>query len=268
MELFIKKKPMLMGVIPFILLGVLYLNASNARLTINPNDKVLPSPAVMVESFVTMATVPDARTGAYLLWSDTRVSLGRLLVGMTLSASIALVLGVSMGVFPRVQQILLPSFTFFSIMPPIAILPIIFIIIGIGETSKILLIVIGTVSVLTRDIYQACIKIPQEHITKAFTLGANRFQVLYHVLVPQILPYLFEAIRLGLGAAWIFLMVGEAIVASEGLGYRIFLVRRFLAMDIIIPYVIWLTLIGFLVDSLLKLFIAKMYPWYVSKLRI
>ena len=80
--------------------------------------------------------------------------------------------------------------------------------------------------------------------------------------MPQILPQLIDAVRLSFGAGWLFLITSEAIVASCGLGYRIFLVRRYFAMDIIIPYALWITLIGFVIDWSLRRFVIWRYPWY------
>jgi NitT/TauT family transport system permease protein len=105
-------------------------------------------------------------------------------------------------------------------------------------------------------------KIPSEQIVKALTLGASQLAVVYKVVLPQILPRLLSAVRLSLGAAWLFLIAAEAIASTDGLGYRIFLVRRYLSMDVIIPYVIWITFLGFTIDYTLKLIIKYRYAWY------
>ena len=70
-------------------------------------------------------------------------------------------------------------------------------------------------------------------------------------------------VRLCLGGAWLFLIASEAIASTDGLGYRIFLVRRYLAMDIIIPYVLWITMLGFTMDNVLKWLLGWRYRWYV-----
>ncbi len=64
-----------------------------------------------------------------------------------------------------------------------------------------------------------------------------------------------------LGSAWLFLIAAEAIASTEGLGYRIFLVRRYLAMDVILPYVIWITLLAYTMDWLLRTARARLFPW-------
>jgi NitT/TauT family transport system permease protein len=86
--------------------------------------------------------------------------------------------------------------------------------------------------------------------------------VIYRIVLPQIIPRLIHTVRISLGPAWLFLIASEAISSTSDLGYRIFLVRRYLAMDIIIPYVLWITFLGFLMDLILSRFVEWRYPWY------
>jgi NitT/TauT family transport system permease protein len=81
------------------------------------------------------------------------------------------------------------------------------------------------------------------------------------MVLPQIMPRLITCVRLALGPAWLFLIAAEAIASTEGLGYRIFLVRRYLAMDVILPYVIWITLLAVLADLALRLLRATAFRW-------
>ena len=80
------------------------------------------------------------------------------------------------------------------------------------------------------------------------------------------MPRLIQAIRLSLGPAWLFLIAAEAIASEQGLGYRIFLVRRFLAMDVILTYVIWITLLAFLMDLALRWIARRFFPWTEASL--
>ena len=139
---------------------------------------------------------------------------------------------------------------------------ILFIVFGLGEVSKIVLIILGIAPIMTREIYQRVREIPSEQIIKVQTLGASTWQIITRVITPQILPRLIDAIRITLGTAWIFLISAEAIASTEGLGYRIFLVRRYLAMDVILPYVLWITLLAFLIDFILRQFNKKLFPWF------
>jgi NitT/TauT family transport system permease protein len=181
---------------------------------------------------------------------------------MIISTAIALLLGISIGFVAHARSGLAPFVATFSLIPPITILPVLFIIFGLGEVSKIMLIVIGTAPVMVRCISQAVMDIPREMIIKAETLGASVWQMVARIILPQTLPNLIAAVRLGLVPAWIFLVSAEAIASTSGLGYRIFLVRRYLAMDVILPYVAWITLLAFVIDRLLRLLSRRAFPWH------
>ncbi|MCP5162897.1 MAG: ABC transporter permease subunit [Hahellaceae bacterium] len=257
-----KALQIVLAALPFVLLLVAYLVASDIRLEANPNDKLLPSVGQMVDAIDRLAFQPDRRTGDYLFWQDTLSSLQRLLTGLGLSTLVALTVGVMMGAFNGLFVLGNPFLTFISMVPPLALLPILFISLGIDEVGKIALIFIGTFPIMTRDVALSVRGMPKELIIKAKTLGASDFAVVGTLLLPQIMPRLITALRLSLGAAWLFLIAAEAIASTDGLGYRIFLVRRYLAMDVIIPYVLWITLLGFLMDLLLRILLKWRYKWY------
>jgi NitT/TauT family transport system permease protein len=249
---------------PFVLLVVVYLMASNARLEANPDDKLLPSFASFADAIHRMAFEPSKRTGEYLMWTDTLASLERLGIGVGLAAVIGLVFGLSIGLFPYVRATLSPLVKALSLIPPLSVLPILFIVFGLGEVAKVALILFGITPFIIRDLQQRVEELPGEMLIKAQTLGANSWQILTRVALPQILPRLIEAVRLGLGPAWLFLIAVEAIAAQEGLGYRIFLVRRYLAMDVILPYVAWITLLAFTIDYCLRQTRERVFRWSLS----
>lgn len=251
--------------LPFLILIFVYLIASDLRLEENPSDKLLPSFEQMGQAIYRYSFVEDKRTGDLLLWTDTFSSLKRLLLGVFLAAITGLLLGLNMGLFPGFSYSLNPFMTMISMVPPLSILPILFIAFGVGETGKVILIYIGTFPLITRDIYMATKKFPKEKLVKALTLGASQLAVVYKIVMPIIFPRLIASVRLVLGAAWLFLIASEAISSNEGLGYRIFLVRRYLSMDIIIPYVIWITLLGFTLDYVLSMVNRYCFPWYSEK---
>lgn len=251
-----------LGLLPFLLLLVLYSMASATRLAENPNDKLLPAFSSFVDAMERMAFESSKRSGEYEFWVDTLSSLERLSIGVGLSALIALVVGIANGVIPFIRAHLSPLVTAISLIPPMAILPILFIVFGLGELSKIMLIVIGIAPFLIRDMQQRALEIPAEQLIKAQTLGASTWQIIVRIVLPQVMPRLIASIRLSLGAAWLFLIAAEAIAATEGLGYRIFLVRRYLSMDVILPYVLWITLLAFVIDYALRLLSRWRYPWF------
>jgi NitT/TauT family transport system permease protein len=251
-----------LGLLPFVLLLAVYALGSDARLAENPDDKLLPSFTSFGETIQRMAFEPSKRTGEILLWEDTRASLGRLATGVGVSALIGLVFGIALGAVPLVRAGLAPLVASLSLIPPMALLPILFIVFGLGELSKVVLIVFGTAPFIVRDLQQRVQELPRELIVKAQTLAGNSWQIILRVILPQVLPRLIDAVRLSLGAAWLFLIAAEAIASTEGLGYRIFLVRRYLAMDVILPYVVWITLLAYLTDFLLRQISRLAFPWY------
>ncbi len=260
-----KPLKLFLGLLPFVVLMFVYVGASQQRLAENPNDKLLPGVNKMVTAIERLAFEPSKRSGEYLFWQDTASSLKRLGMGVVISASIGLVIGLLNGAIPLFRANVSPLVTAISLVPPMAILPILFIVFGLGEVSKVVLIVIGIAPFIVRDMQARTLEIPVEQLIKAQTLMANSWQILLRVLLPQILPRLLDSVRLSLGAAWLFLIAAEAIAATDGLGYRIFLVRRYLSMDVILPYVLWITLLAFCIDWLLRFASRRLFPWYHSQ---
>ena len=256
----------LIAALPFILLLLAYSIASDIRLEANPQDKLLPALSTIADTAERLFTEADRRSREILLWKDTTASLARLVGGVVISATLSLILGLAIGLLPYARSLFSSFIAVLSMVPPLALLPILFIIFGLGEVSKVVLIVIGITPFMTRDLAQRVMEIPKEQIVKAQTLGASTAVIALRVALPQILPRLISNVRLSLGSAWLFLIAAEAVASNVGLGYRIFLVRRYLAMDVILTYVIWITLLAFVIDWLLKTLSRKAFPWMESGL--
>jgi NitT/TauT family transport system permease protein len=243
----------LIGAIPVVILLIAYAIASAARLEANPNDKVLPTFAAMGQAVVQLTTQEDPRTGQITAVADTLASLWRLGIGVATATLSTLLSGLALGVVPLVRAALGPIVAVIAVIPPIAVLPILFIALGLGEASKIALIAVGIAPFMIRDLAGHVASLPAEQFVKAQTLGASSWQLA--------LPRLIDSLRLSMGPAWVFLISAEAIASDVGLGYRIFLVRRYLAMDIILPYVAWISLLAILTDAALQMISRKGFPW-------
>ena len=248
--------------VPFAAVLLAYSIGSEIRLAENPRDKLLPAPSTIAATAERLVTTPDRRSEVVLFWRDTAVSLQRLGLGVGLAAAIGLIFGLLIGLFPYMRALFAGFVGVVSMVPPLAILPILFIVFGLGEVSKVALIAIGITPFLIRDLGQRVVEIPAEMMVKAQTLGASSWVIALRVALPQVLPRLIQAVRLSLGPAWLFLIASEAIASEAGLGYRIFLVRRYLAMDVILTYVIWITILAFLIDWLLKKAGERAFPWF------
>jgi NitT/TauT family transport system permease protein len=209
---------------------------------------------------VKRAAFEKDRKGDIRLWVDTIASGRRLLISLAF-LSLAVLLGLFMGIFPYMELLFLRFMTFFDKIPALAVLPILFIIFGLGEISKIALILMGVFPTIALDTHLRAKDVPQEQITKGLTLGASYSEIAFKVVLPQIFPAVLNTIRLNFKAMILFLIAGEALAATVGLGYRIFVVRRYMAMDIIIPYVIWMSLLAVAADLLVRWWVKTRYKW-------
>jgi NitT/TauT family transport system permease protein len=251
----------ILAVLPFLLIAIIYVIGSAERRAANPEDKLLPPVSEMVATSKRLAAEPDRRSGEYVLWADTAASLQRLAFGLGISAVVGLVLGLALGLLPVAGAGFGTLVAVLSMIPPMAVLPVLFIVFGLGELSKVVLIIIGVTPTLVRDLSLEVAGLPREQLVKAQTLGASTWQVAIRVVLPQIMPRLIKCLRLMIGPAFLFLISAEAIASDVGLGYRIFLVRRYLSMDVILPYVVWITLLAYLFDLTLVVIGKRAFPW-------
>ena len=194
----------------------------------------------MLDAIARMAFTEDARTGSVLLWSDTLASLTRMALGIAVAALAGLGWARLRRLSDAAGDPVAPDGG--PLDDPAA-----------GDPAH------PVHRLRTRRTLQghahrhrhhagagarpgaAAREIPAELLVKAQTLGANSWTAVLRVILPQLLARLLLSLRLMLGAAWLFLISSEAISATAGLGYRIFLVRRYMSMDVILPYVAWIT---------------------------
>ncbi len=249
----------LLPVLPFLISILFYIYASGERHKENPKDKLVPTVGQMAKGFGRTAFEPD-RKGDYRLWLDTWASTKRIAISMVF-IFLGVFIGLYMGMFPYLDKLLHTFFLFFDKIPALAVLPILFIVFGLGEVSKVALIVIGVLPTIVLDTYIRVKAVPKEQVIKAMTLNASTQEIVYRVVFPKIIPQVLDTIRLNFKAVILFLIAGEALAATAGLGYRIFVVRRYIAMDIIIPYVIWISLLAFMVDFGMQRWIKYRYRW-------
>jgi NitT/TauT family transport system permease protein len=252
----------------------MYLYISRARHAENPEDRVVPTVTQMARGMYDAVLQPaeddeqQAEGGTVaqrfltsMLWKDTRATARRFALSLLLLIP-AVILGLHMGLFPYVGTFFLRFVLFFDKIVALSLLPILFIAFGIDELSKIMLIVIGVTPTIILDTFNLTRSVPQEQLVKAFTLGAGDFDVAYRVVLKQIMPRVLNSIRLNLKAVMLFLFAGEMIASTDGLAYRIALLRRHMGMDVIIPYVLWVALLLFLVDLSMKVINRRMHPWF------
>jgi NitT/TauT family transport system permease protein len=154
------------------------------------------------------------------LESDIGASLTRVLIGFALGSGIAIPLGFLMGWYPPVRAILEPWTQFFRTIPPLAIIPLAIVLMGIGEVPKVFVITLASFLVSIVATFQGVLNVDRTLINAGRVLGASDMTIFRRIAVPASLPFIMVGLRQGLGASWATLVAAELIAAQQGLGYR------------------------------------------------
>jgi NitT/TauT family transport system permease protein len=230
------------------LVGVWIIGAATTR------GDIVPTP------WATIGAIGDLwRDG--VLWSDIWASTRRIALGYGISVTIAVVLGVSIGSFRSVEAFSEASIGFLRYIPANALLPIFLVWMGIDETPKVALVVVGTVFFNTLMIADVARGVPRELIAASYTLGAGRLTVLRRVILPHSLPGIVDVTRINLAAAWVMLVVSELLAANDGLAYRILRANRFRQYDRMFAVLVIFGVIGILSDLALRWLRGAVAPW-------
>ncbi|MEV6865441.1 ABC transporter permease [Streptosporangium subroseum] len=216
----------------------------------------LPSPPAVLEAFGEML-------GTGQLARDTLASLGRVGAGFGLAVLISVPLGVAMGTSQVALALLEPAVGLLRYMPASAFIPLLIIWLGLGEPSKIAILVLGVVFFNTLMVADAVRRVPGELGQVAATLGAGLGEVLRKVTWPYALPAIVDAARINAAAAWNFVVVAELVAAESGLGYRIVRAQRFLQTDKIFAVLIVIGIVGLLIDVALRILRDRLGRWVV-----
>ena len=218
------------------------------------SDFLLPTPP---ETWDALAEL--VREGT--LQTDLTASLRRIGIGYSISMVIGVVLGVLIASFRSIEGFSEAQIGLLRYIPAGALTPLFLIWMGIEETPKIALIVVGTVFfniLMVADVARA---VPQELVNAASTLGAGRFKVLRRVILPHSWPGIIDVARINLAAAWVMLVVAELLAAQEGLAFRVVRAQRFRRVDTMFAVLIVFALIGLVSDLALRQLRKRTAPW-------
>lgn len=285
----------ILGVLPFILTIMVYLYISQERRKENPNDKALPRLHEMVESikkftfFVNTKDLFDEngdmltykgpksfaeaydmggttgvwnyfQKGQSQIWQDFSASMWRFLLGMLL-IYLSSFIGLFMGKLPYMEAMLYNYIVFLDKIPALVLTPILFIFVTAGNPAIVTLIVIAVAPTIILDTFLRAKAVPQEQTVKGMTLNASTLENIFRITYAQIVPGIYDSMRLNLKSVINMLLVGELLGAEAGLGYRIFMVKRYTDMATIIPYIMILGGIVYLIDMQIRRNNAKKYRW-------
>ena len=187
-----------------------------------------------------------------ILWRDIVASLARIFQGFAIGAIVAVPLGCATGYFRRLEDWVDPIIELFRPVPPLALLPLFIIWLGIGEVSKVLLIAFSTFFPIFLNTTEGVRSTDPLHLRAALSLGANRWQIFTNVVARSALPGIIVGLRLGFALGFFVLVAAELIAADSGLGYRIQESRNFFLVDRMFVGAAVIGVLGFTFNVILR----------------
>jgi NitT/TauT family transport system permease protein len=255
-------------IVPLILIGLWQAAATLGW----SNPQVLPSPLAVVERWVAYllpAAPYDPAAGAWLSWAvsgeligDAIGSLYRVIVGFAIGAALALPLGLTMGASARVYAWLNPLVQLLRPIPPIAYIPLAILWFGLGNPPAVFLIALGAFFPVLMNTIAGVRQVDGIYLRAARNLGAGGATMFVRVILPAATPYILSGVRIGIGTAFIVVIVSEMIAVNNGLGFRILEAREYFWSDKIMAGMISIGLIGLAIDVAMNKLNNHLLRWH------
>lgn len=217
-----------------------------------------PSPLAVFKQFWIITT--EGYRG-HTLFGHFMISTYRVMAGFTLGCFFGTLIGIGMGLSKVMRGLLDPIIELYRPVPPLAYIPLIIIWMGIGDAGKIMLLFLATLAIMVINSRAGVRSVSIEKIHAAYSLGANRWQVLRHVILVNALPEIFTGMRVSMGVCWATLVAAEMVAATAGLGWMVLNAARYLRTDIVIMGVIVMGIVGYSFDLIMRLLERKLIPW-------
>ncbi|MDA0643471.1 ABC transporter permease, partial [Nonomuraea ferruginea] len=195
------------------------------------------------------------------LTNDMLASLRRVFTGFALGTLLAIPVGFLMGWYATARALIEPYVQFFRTIPPLAIIPLAILLMGIGETPKVFVIFLAAFLSSVVSTFQGVLDVDKTLINAARVLGASDRTIFLKVVVPASTPFIIVGMRIGLGAAWGTLVAAELIAAQEGLGYRMQQAQLYYDLPTIFVGLISIGVLGLIMDRLLLLAERRFTGW-------
>lgn len=195
------------------------------------------------------------------LLNDTLASVRRVLIGFALGTLLAIPVGFLMGWYTVARGLMEPYVQFFRTIPPLAMIPLAIVFMGIGEVPKVFVITLASFLVSVISTYQGVVNADKVLINAARVLGAHDGQVFRRVIIPASSPFILVGMRTGLGAAWSTLVAAELIAAQEGLGHRMQQAQVYYDLETIFVALITIGLTGLVMDRMLLRLETRLTSW-------
>lgn len=192
---------------------------------------------------------------------DTLASLTRVFIGFAIGSVLAIPIGFLMGWYPVARGLIEPYVQFFRTIPPLAIIPLAIVLLGIGELPKILVIALAAFLTSVISTFQGVVSVDRTLINAARVLGAGEAVVFGRVVIPASTPFILVGMRTGLGASWATLVAAELIAAQSGLGYRMQQAQLYYDLPTIFVALITIGILGLLMDRVLLYAERRLTSW-------
>jgi taurine transport system permease protein len=192
----------------------------------------------------------------HFLWSMYRV-----FSAFILAVLLGIPVGIAMGVSRIARGIFDPPLEFYRPLPPLAYLPLMIIWFGIGEQAKIILLFLAIFAPVVLAARAGVKSISQEQIQAASSMGATKFQVVRHVIMPGALPEILVGLRIGMGVGWTTLVAAEMVAADAGLGKMVFNASNFLRTDVVILGILIIGVVAAAFELLMRWIEGWAVPW-------
>lgn len=195
------------------------------------------------------------------IWADIGISCYRVFMGFLISVLIGVPIGILAGTYKIVAAVVKPLIGFMRYLPVSALIPLIMVWTGVGETAKITIIVVGAVFSLITMISDVAKGVQTDLIHSAYTLGASQGQVLLKVMIPAMMPQIMDSLRTVMSWAWTYLVMAEMLASSSGLGYSIMIAERFMKTYIIFMGIFTIGILGLIIDKVFALINHLLFQW-------
>jgi sulfonate transport system permease protein len=196
------------------------------------------------------------------LWSSLVISATRALIGFLIGGSLGLILGFLNGIFRPAEKILDTSVQMLRNIPHLAMIPLVILWFGIGETAKIFLVSIGVLFPIYINTFYGIRSVDVGLIEMGKVYGLTFWQLLWEIILPSALPSILVGVRYALGIMWLTLIVAETIAADSGIGYLAMNAREFMQTDIIVFSILMYAGLGKLADSIARWLEVKLLCWH------
>jgi NitT/TauT family transport system permease protein len=233
---------------------------------------VMPAPSAVAVRWWAALLPAQAFEQAHLPWwqwavsgelvQDAAASLYRVLLGFAIGCALALPLGLLMGATPRAYALLNPLLQVLRPIPPIAYIPLSILWFGLGNPPAVFLIALGAFFPVLMNTIAGVRQVDGIYLRAARNLGATRWPLFTRVILPAATPYILSGVRIGVGTAFIVVIVSEMIAVNNGLGFRILEAREFMWSDKIIAGMLTIGLLGLLIDTGISRLNAHLLRWH------